>query len=207
MRKNSKVWQYFCWVIAAISILLAVATKPKRAELIQTNNQIAATNQEISNLKNQKNSSNHEKTFDITQMKLKASESLTNSLEMALGGYKTAAEFQQHSQELAKVLSPNFEKTLYKMNGNPDEVYDKKDDDKFKFVLADKATANVAFNDTSDLHHAQITAIVRYKPNYLKYGVIKIINFDYDLTRQAANSAKIVSLQNGQLKGYYDTDD
>ncbi|KJY59089.1 hypothetical protein JF75_05490 [Lactobacillus kimbladii] len=209
-KSNLKVWQYFSWSIAGVALIIAFASRPNSNELAQVQSQIRTTDKVIKQSDKAPGSAVEEskaKTFDLTAAKQKATDKLQEGLSQALGGYKDSAEYNQHRQKLDNLFGSKFDTELYKLNGLPDETYSTKATAKFKFTLEDSAKVNVGFSDWSDPAHAKAVAIVRYKPNYLKYGVIKIINFDYNLQTQKVNTATLDNLKNPQLKGYFIEDE
>lgn len=206
---NLKVWQYFSWTLAGAAIVVAFAAKPNENELNQIESQIRNNDKIINQaqktpeapVKVEKRS-----TFDLVAAKKQAISKLSQGLSKALGGYKDSTEYNQHRQELDDLFGSDFDTELYKLNGIPDDTYSAAANAKFKFTIKEPAKADIGFNDVSDLSHAKAVAIVRYKPNYLKYGVIRIINLDYDLQKQKVNTASLRSLQNPQLDGYFEED-
>lgn len=204
---NIKVWQYFSLVIALITIGTAFLLRPNSSQLNGIQKEIKATNLAISQARKQSrlNSSQKIETFDFVRAETMANHQLTANLEMALGGYQNSSEFNSKRSKMNKLFGKKLTTELYKLNGNPEITYEAADNSKFKFMIPKKGIANVGFANVTDPQHAQACAIIRYTPNYLSYGLIKIINFDYNLQKQTINSATIDNLKNVQLTGYYDT--
>ncbi|RMC43343.1 MULTISPECIES: hypothetical protein [unclassified Lactobacillus] len=206
MKKNNlKVWQYFSWTLAGVVMIVAFASRPNENKLSQINEEIQNSDKIINQAKKASNAPvkvEKQTTFDLVAAKKQAASKLSQGLSKALGGYKDSTEYNQHRQELDDLFGRDFDTKLYKLNGLPDDTYSATANAKFKFTITKPAKADIGFNDVSDLSHAKAVAIVRYKPNYLKYGVIRIINIDYDLQKQKVNTASLRNLQNPQLKGY-----
>ena len=209
-KENSiKVWQYFSFSVALIAVIAAFLTRPNVSELSRIKNEIKFTNTAIVQaVKEPSVQRKHKiKTFNLIKAEKIASERLKQSIEMALGGYQDSLEYNRHRSELNSVLGKKLTTRLYKMNGNPETAYMAPDNAKLKFTITKRGIANIGFTNVADPQHTQICVVVRYNPDYLSYGIIKIINLDYNLEKQTVNSAKFVNLKNAQLKGYYEEND
>lgn len=201
---NLKVWLYFTWFLAVVTGFIAFTTKPDYTRLNRTKSQIVTTNREISKAKKEPVfEKDNTETFDVVSAKNEAIKKVSTGLSQAVGGYSNSEEYQSHSRDLNYLFGKDLTLELYRLNGSPDEAYTAKASSKLKFTIAKAATVNVGFTDISDPKHTNLLGIICYKPNYLDYGLIKIVNLDYDLEKQQTNNGKISNIKNPQLKGFY----
>lgn len=205
---NLRVWKYFTWILVIIAFVLVLVSRPNTNQLDNTKTQIKSTSLAIRTAKKEASSPNNRttKSFNIVMARQKAIKEVTSGLEMAVGGFSNATEYQAHEKQLQSVFGRQLTQELYKLNGSPDKAYDAPDNAKFKFEIKEKADVTVGSLDVSDPSHARLIGIFSYKPKYLNYGLIKIIDLDYNLRTQHTNEGKISNIKNPQLSGYYETD-